>query len=193
MGWGICFGLNEHGRVYCSDGCKWSSTAADYVDYPQWPSAAQAVLDYFKEDAHRELDMIRDECPGTAAALREACEEHMAYALGRYEGLSDVEKTEMHNSALEEYNAKLESLKISIPVALEAYRDLKKEWNSAFKKSGPQRKRKAPRTRAEEIEREMEPLELELELERAAARVDNMRKQKAQTVRLLNREKKFEL
>jgi hypothetical protein len=32
---------------------------------------------------------------------------------------------------------------------------------------------------------------LELELERAAARVDNLRKQKAQTVRMLNREKKF--
>lgn len=192
MGWGICFALNEQGRVYCRDGCKWSSTAADYVDYPQWPSAYQAVLDYFEDEAHRELDMIRDECPGTAAALKEACEEHMAYALGRYDGLSDAEKTEMHLAAMEEYTNILKSLNNCIPVALEAYRDLKKEWNT-FKKTGPQRKRKAPRTRAEEIEREMEPLELELELERAAARVDNMRKQKAQTVRLLNREKKFEL
>ena len=91
MGWGICFALDANDRVYCADGCKWRSKAGDYTDYPEWPSARQSVLDYFEGEAHSELDMIRDECPGTASALAEACDEHMGIALGEYETLSDEE------------------------------------------------------------------------------------------------------
>jgi hypothetical protein len=191
MGWGISFGLNEQGRVYCSDGCNWSASAADYADYPKWPSAARAVLDYFEEECHQELDMIRDECPGTAAALKEACAEHISYALSAYDQLSDAKKTELHLASLEEYAAKADAYQRSLTTALADYRAVKENWK-AFKKNVPS-KRRSPRSRAEEIEREIEPLQLELELERAATHVDNLRKSKATAVRMLNREKKFSL
>ena len=192
MGWGICFGLNEQNRVYCVDGCNWKATAADYADYPSWPSASSSVLDYFEGEAHRELDMIRDETPGTAAALKEACEEHISYALSLYDRLSDAEKIKRHEEMMEELTSDLETLKRSIPDALETHRHIKSVWTE-FKKSAPQRKRKAARTREEEIEREMEPLKLELEVERAAARVDALRKRKAGVTRMLKLEKSFQI
>ena len=51
MGWGICFDLDANGRVYCADGCKWRATKADYANYPVWPSAQSAVLEYFEDEA----------------------------------------------------------------------------------------------------------------------------------------------
>ena len=48
MGWGIGFALDSQGRVYCADGCKWRASKPDYDDYYPWPSARQAVLDYFE-------------------------------------------------------------------------------------------------------------------------------------------------
>ena len=43
MGWGVHFALDANGYVYCADGCNWRTHAADYADYPEWPSARQAL------------------------------------------------------------------------------------------------------------------------------------------------------
>ena len=190
MGWGICFGLDTNGRVYCADGCKWRATAADYEDYPPWPSAARAVLEYFEDEAHRELDMIRDEFPGTAAGLAAACEEHIGHALSRYPDLDDAEKVELHEAMMKELTEAVASNKAEFERAHEAYKEAKRVFADFTKNP---RKRKAARTRVEELEREMEPLQMELDVERAATRCDALKKSKAGVVRLLNREKQFHL
>ena len=190
MGWGICFSLDANGRVYCADGCKWKSTAADYAEYPPWPSARQSVLDYFEYDAHSELDMIRDECPGTAGALHAACEEHMSSALSRYRHLSAEEKTKAHEEAMAEYEGDVESLKTALAAALVTFKERKKAWQD-YKKNPP--KVRAAKTRADELRQQMAPLRLELELEEVAEECDRLRRAKTRATRLLNLEKKFSL
>lgn len=108
MGWGVCFALDNDLRVYCQDGCKWSSKKSDYADYYPWPSARKAVLAYFEGPAHRELDMIRDECPGTASALREACEDHMGSALSYYDRFSNEKKQTLHEKFMEQIQELIE-------------------------------------------------------------------------------------
>lgn len=190
MGWGIGFSLDPQGRVFCADGCKWRATAADYADYPEWPSAARTVLDYYEGEAHRELDMIRDECPGTSAALAAACEEHLGYALCLYDKLSDAEKTKLHDEMMEELAQSLGANKVELERAQEAYKQAKREF-SEFNKNP--RKRKQSRTRVEELEREIEPLQMELDMERAATRCDKLQKCRADLTRMLKREKRFQL
>lgn len=192
MGWGVCFGLDTNGRVYCVDGCNWRSTASDYADFPSWPSAAQSVLDYFEGEAHRELDMVRDECPGTAAALKVACDEHISTALSCYDGFSDEEKQRLHEEKMEQLTKELEDVKHRIASSENLHKFHKNIWTD-FKKNGITSKRKACRTRADELEQEMRPFQLELNMEKAALECDSARKYKAQLVRLLNREKKFSL
>lgn len=190
MGWGICFDLDANGRVYCADGCKWKSTAADYAEYPPWPSARQSVLDYFEHDAHSELDMIRDEFPGTADGLYAACDEHMGSALSRYAHLSAEERLEAHNAAMAEYEGDVESLKKALTDALVTFKERKKAWQD-YKKNPP-KVRKA-KTRADELRQQMAPLRLELELEEVAEECDRLRRAKTRATRLLNLEKKFSL
>jgi exonuclease VII large subunit len=190
MGWGICFALDAHGRVYCADGCKWKSTAADYAEYPPWPSARQSVLDYFEYDAHSELDMIRDEFPGTAGGLHAACEEHIGAALARYAHLSAEEKCAAHEAALAEFEGDVSRLKTELAAALETYKERKKAWQE-YKKNPP-KVRKA-KTRADELRQLMAPLRLELELEEVAEECDRLRRAKASATRMLNLEKKFSL
>jgi hypothetical protein len=176
--------------VYCVDGCNWKSTASDYESYPPWPSAARAVLDYFEDEAHSELDMIRDEFPGTAAGLTAACDEHIGHALSRYPDLDDEEKVKMHEDMMKELSEAVASNKAELDHAYETYKEVKSAF-ADFKKNP--RKRKSARTRVEELEREMEPLQMELDVERAATRCDALKKTKAEVVRLLNREKQFSL
>jgi len=191
MGWGVCFALDANDRVYCADGCKWRSTAGDYTDYPDWPSARQSVLDYFESrDVHSELDMIRDECPGTARALAEACDEHIGSALGYYDRSSDEEKHQLHNEKMEEIQSDLVRIKAALESALEKYKYCKKAWDD-YKKGPP--KVKAAKTRADELRQTMVPFRIELELEEAAEEYDRLKSAKARLTRLLNREKKFHL
>ena len=166
MGWGICFALDENNRVYCVDGCKWHSRESDYADYPKWPSARQSVLDYYEERGHRELDMIRDECPGTAAALAAACEEHMGYAFGEYDRLSDQVKQARHENMLSELTKKLQYSEVSAKEAHEMYT----VHSKAFKEYKPDTTR--AKTRLQELERLMEPLKLEYEKEKNAEAYD---------------------
>lgn len=189
MGWGICFGLDEStGRVFCVDGCKWRASAQDYEDYPVWPSARQSVLDYFEGDAHSELDMVRDECPGTAHGLAAACDEHIGMALEEYVRLSDEEKKELHIEKMKELEENLERLKLDIPRALETYKEYKKRWND-FQKNPP--KASKSKTRSDEIRQLMIPLEFELEMEQAAEKYDMYKKEKAFVTRMLKLEKTF--
>lgn len=187
MGWGISFDLDANGRVYCSDGCKWRATKADYADYPPWPSAQQSVLDYFEHEAHRELDMIRDECPGTAAALKEACDEHIGSALGRYERLSDREKTELHQKKLDELVKNLEHLEAEKKQAYHDYIQCRKDFR-AYKPCT-----QAPKTRAEELQRAITPLRLELEMELSARDYDHFKSALTKAKRDLKLEKLFTL
>ena len=190
MGWGICFALDANDRVYCADGCKWRSTAGDYAEYPEWPSARQSVLEYFEGEAHRELDMIRDECPGTSAALAAACDEHIGSALGNYDRLSDEEKQQLHDEKMEEIQEDLDRIKVELESALEKYKYCKKAWEE-YKKCPP--KVKAAKTRADELRKAVAPLNIELEMEEAAEEYDRLKSVKARLTRLLNREKKFHL
>lgn len=190
MGWGVCFALDANGYVYCADGCKWRATKSDYADFPPWPSARQSVLDYFEGEAHSELDIIRDEFPGTAAGLREACEEHIGRALREYERLSNEEKQQAHDAMMAELEAALTHYKVEIERAHAIYKNAKETWND-YKKN-PQKVRPA-KTRADELRQLMTPLRLELEMETAAEECDRLRSAKARTTRLINMEKKFHL
>jgi len=190
MGWGICFALDANDRVYCADGCKWRSKAGDYDDYPEWPSARQSVLDYFERDAHSELDMVRDECPGTASALAAACDEHMDSALRMYARLSDEEKQRLHDEKMEELENDLARIKRDLESALEKHKYAKKAWED-YKKGPP--KVKPAKTRADELRQTMVPFRIELEMEEAAEEYDRLKKDKVYVTKLLNREKKFSI
>jgi len=188
MGWGICFALDANGYVYCADGCKWRARKSDYADYPPWPSARQAVLDYFEGDAHRELDMVRDEFPGTAAGLHQACDEHIGSALGHYWDMSENERKEAHEASMAEFEGDLERAKEGLAIALEVYKMCKKAWTD-YKKNPP--KVKPAKTRADELRQLIAPLRIELEMEEAAEECDRLRTAKARATRMLNLEKKF--
>ena len=190
MGWGIGFALDANGQVYCSDGCKWRATKRDYDGYPVWPSARQAVLDYFEGEAHRELDMIRDEFPGTAAGLHEACTEHIRVALGQYDRMTDDAKREAHEASMAEFEGDLVHANENLETALKVYKDQKTIW-TGYKKNPP--KMKPPKTRLDEIRQLIEPLLLELATEEAEEECDRSRRAKARTIRMLNLEKKFHL
>ena len=188
MGWGVCFALDHNGYVYCRDGCNWRSKASDYADYPEWPSARQAVLEYFQGDAHRELDMVRDECPGTAAALKEACEEHMVHALSHYDRLKDDRKIRLHEQEMTELENDLTRINEQLPRALETFKQSKTHWTN-YQKSPPNVK--PAKTRADELRQIMAPYRVELEMEEAAEECDRLKTEKTRTTRMLNREKKF--
>jgi hypothetical protein len=186
MGWGICFAIDDKYRIYCADGCKWRASESDYHDFHPWPSAREYVLEYFEGPGHSELDMIRDECPGTASALASACPEHMSYAFSYYDRLSSEEKEELHKNKLAEFEAELEHL--DAKSALEDYKTKKRTWTE-YKKNPP--KLKNPKSRADELEQEMYPMKLELEMEKAAQNVDWIKKEKARLNRLMKLEKLF--
>ena len=192
MGWGICFALDANGLVYCADGCKWRATKSDYeeADYPEWPSARQSVLDYFEGEAHSELDMIRDECPGTAAALHAACEEHISTALSAYDRLSDDEKLAAHEASMTEIKEDLTRITPALAKALETHKERKKDWVE-YKKNPP--KVRLAKTRADEIRQLMAPLRLELELEEVAEECDRLRKAKTRATKMLKLENKFHI
>ena len=190
MGWGICFALDTNGYVYCADGCKWRARKSDYADYPPWPSAQQAVLDYFEGEAHRELDMVRDEFPGTAAGLQVACDEHIGYALRQYDRMSDDEKREAHEASMAEFEGDIVCANENLETALKIYKDQKTIW-TGYKKNPP--KMKPAKTRADELRQLIEPLLLEIAMEEAAEECDRLRRDKARATRMLNLEKKFTL
>jgi uncharacterized coiled-coil DUF342 family protein len=187
MGWGICFDLDANGQVFCRDGCKWRATARDYDDFVPWPSARELVLDYYENEAHRELDMIRDECPGTAAALAAACEEHLRAAFDTYNSLPAEQKIELHEEKMRVLTEDLDALKDQIVQANEQYRQYKK----AFKELKPPTK--PPKTRVDELHDLIAPLQAELAMELAATRVDGLTRTRGNIVKQLNREKKFVL
>ena len=188
MGWGICFALDHNGYVYCADGCNWRASVADYEDYPEWPSARQAVLEYFQLEAHSELDMVRDECPGTAAGLKDACYEHIGYALSQYGRLKDERKVRLHEQKMTELEGDLERLKSETARHLDKYKKAKEAWTN-YQKSPP--KVKPAKTRADELRQIMAPYRIELEMEEAAEECDRLKTAKTRTTRMLNREKKF--
>jgi len=190
MGWGICFALDANGYVYCADGCKWRSTASDYANYPVWPSARHAILEYFQMEAHSELDMVRDECPGTAAGLSAACDEHIGYALSQYGRLSDERKIRLHEQKMTELDAYLEHNKVALERSLDEYKKAKVAWQN-YQKNPP--KVKPAKTRADELRQITAPYRLELEMEEAAEECDRLKIAKARAMRMLNREKKFTL
>jgi len=190
MGWGVHFALDANDRVYCADGCKWRSTASDYRGYPIWPSARHAVLEYFQMEAHSELDMVRDECPGTAAGLSEACDEHIGDALRQYGRLSDERKVRLHEQKITELETELVRIKKELERHLDKYKQAKEAWKNY--QTNPPKVRMA-KTRADELRQITAPYRVELEMEEAAEECDRLKSAKAHTTRMLNRENKFSL
>jgi hypothetical protein len=134
--------------------------------------------------------MVRDECPGTAAALREACDEHISMALRQYDHMTDDEKREAHEASMVEFEGDLSRANENLETALKLYKDQKTIW-TGYKKNPP--KMKPARTRANELRQLIEPLLLELATEEAAEECDRLRRDKARATRMLNLEKKFTL
>jgi hypothetical protein len=167
MGWGICFALDGNNILYCADGCKWKARKSDM---PSKPSGCEYVLEYFEGELHSELDMIRDECPGTAAALREACDENIGGAVHAYERLSDEEKAELSKISIESLEKDLEFAVERLKVEKEVYTECKKAFK-AYKPSN-----KTPKFRLDELRVQMEPIKLELDMEVAADKVESLTK-----------------
>ena len=179
MGWGVCFALDDNYVLYCADGCKWK---AKMSDMPR-PSGCQVILDYFENELHSELDMIRDECPGTAAALAAACEENFHEAVTTYEGMDDKEKEEISRDFIQKFTTEIQGLQELIKEEVEKYNTCEK----AFKSYKPPTK--VPKYRMEELYVQMEPLRLEFEMEKCADSVDKFKKRLASVKKLLKREK----
>lgn len=173
MGWGICFGLDENYRLFCADGCSWKASEKDYDDFHEWPSARAYVLEYYQRDAHRELDMIRDECPGTARALAQACPDYMSSAFCSYRRLSDDYKVQLHEEMLNELTQRYEQTDEQLKNATEAWRALPPA--PTFKKA---------KTSIEKLEQSIEELKWKLEMEKATSNVKYLR-------RALSRLRKF--
>jgi len=184
-GWGICFAIDDNYRIYCADGCKWRAKESDYDDFSKCPSAREYVLEYYEGDAHRELDMVRDEFPGPAEGLAAACPEYLGSAFWSYNRLPDEVKRKMHEEKLAVLEKELKNVTEGIPAAMEAYRNAKKAFKEYKVLDKP------VKTRAEEIERLMRPLELELAMERAATVVDRLKKEKTRVARFVRMEKTF--
>lgn len=179
MGWGICFALDGNNVLYCADGCKWKARKSDM---PLKPSGCEYVLEYFEGELHSELDMIRDECPGTAAALRDACDENIRGAVRAYERLSAEEKANLSQISIESLEKDLEFAVERLKVEKEVYAECKKAFK-AFKPSN-----KTPKFRLDELRMQIEPLKLELDMEVAADKVESLTK----TIKYLKRSIKLE-
>jgi hypothetical protein len=188
MGWGIGFALDPKGRVYCADGCKWRAHARDYVGFPVWPSALDTVLEEFEGGLHDELDMVRDEFPGTAAGLVVACDEALPGALGVYGTMTAEEKMLRHEKKTLELDRDLKQVREALASAQAEYK-----VHKAACALGPPTYKRAPKTRADELERQIAPLKLELVMERAAMNVDALMKSAASLKRLARLENKFSL
>jgi predicted RNase H-like nuclease (RuvC/YqgF family) len=158
------------------DGCKWRASKADM---PEKPSACQYILDYFERELHSELDMIRDECPGTASALAAACDEHLPSVVYSYERLSAEEKQELSKDFIESYKNDIETLTKSLKTENENYNMYKK----AFKEYKPPNKK--PKLRRDELQLQMQPIKIELDMENSAVRIDELTKQLRKTKKLL--------
>jgi hypothetical protein len=176
-----CFALDHNGRIYCADGCRWKTHARDYVDFPVWPSARETILEEF-EDV--ELDMVRDECPGTAAALVVALYD----AMRAYPSMTDEEKMLRHEKTVLELERDLKQVTVALTDAQADY----KIHKAAFK-TGPPKYKRVAKTRADELERLIYPLQLELVMERAALNVDTLTRDKRRLTRMLKLENKFSL
>lgn len=185
MGWGICFALDDNYRLYCADGCRWRTTDQDYEDFVPWPSARQTVLDYYEYDAHSELDMIRDECPGTASALASACPEYLGSAFSSYRDLPDEKKQEMHEEMLaglesdfEQTRAALVDAKEKLAVEERRFKDFKSQ---------------TCKTRVQQIEEDIRRLQLELPYQKAVENVKYLTRQRNRLAKFIRLEKQFNL
>ena len=165
MGWGICFALDDNNVLYCADGCKWKARKADM---PDRPSGCEYVLEYFECELHRELDMVRDECPGTASALKEAIEEYDLKDI--YEYLSEAEKTKRSRDCLERLKEKKIKTEKELADAKNRYTEAKNNFKNY---KIPTSKHKY---RAHELRAQIYPLQLELEMEDSALAVDRLEK-----------------
>jgi predicted RNase H-like nuclease (RuvC/YqgF family) len=146
---------------------------------PQKPSACQYILDYFEGELHSELDMIRDECPGTASALAAACDENLPDAVASYERLSDEEKKELSKSFIETFKEDVETLTELLKSEKEKYAVYKK----AFKEYKPPTKK--PKFRRDELQMQMVPIKLELDMENSAVTIDTLTKDLRKAKRML--------
>jgi hypothetical protein len=128
--------------------------------------------------------MIRDECPGTAAALKIACEENVDTAIESYERLSEQRKALLSEAKVKELEQDIVNYTARLKTEMENYKNYKKEFSN-YKPPA-----KKVKTRADEIRVQIGPLAVELDMEESALLVDKITKNLRNTKRALNLEKK---
>ena len=185
MGWGISFSLDEHGRIYCTSGCKWRARESDYEGHYPWPSAREYVLEYFEGDGHKELDMIRDEFPGTAAGLAAACPEYMSNAFRAYSCLSDEEKMRRHTEKMEELEYRLDRVNKDIEESDKTFKEAVKAYDNVKKNERTFRKKSS------QIEQQLILLKAEFEMEREREILKSLKHERTQVKNEIKREKMF--
>lgn len=149
MGWGINIDKDQDGFVYCQD-ASFETDADDYHGYP--PSSYDYIYEQV-EEAHSEIDWLRDEMGVDSARAR--CFEAFADAKSAWDHMDDEEKEKIHKEYVKDLKKQIRECRV------DRVRQKEKQDQITFfeKKFGPE---------VAKLEREISELEARLAEKRAA-------------------------
>lgn len=118
MGWGISIDQDEDGFVFCSE-ADFETGIDDYTGFP--PSSYEYIRDGV-EQAHSEIDWMRDEMGLDSAKTR--CWEAFADAKSSYTHLEESEKDKLHKEYIKDLKARIKLCKVDVKIKKEKEREI---------------------------------------------------------------------